>query len=263
MASCQSFFIAHAGSKEYQDVFSLCHVKSTLEKTNLKLDNPEFFEGDLLISKCVAGLAYVLIGKELDDVVTQRDTNGMPTGFDIENIDVDHLHNIAKKIVTDMCQSPREIALENDADPAEPFSWDTLYLHGSSMLRHGLLHSELRDAVRQGDPGRVWATFPYFCAVFRATNKHIYSREIIELLHRYHNIWTPDLRMAMLCHSVVNTTGKPGCWEGIDQYQEHGVRTHKVDFPLPDQRKPDNEYHRRLGSLLAMFRKLKARWWRR
>lgn len=57
MASTQSWFVANAGSDKQQNDFSVAHTRIMLELKTLKLENPEYFAGDLFIRKHVAAFA--------------------------------------------------------------------------------------------------------------------------------------------------------------------------------------------------------------
>lgn len=142
----------------------------------------------------------------------------------------------AKTVAAEQLLAGPELALRNGADVSRPETWDTVFMHGASMLRHALIYTELRWGIKQGDPGRMKALFPYLLPIFKSTGKHRYANEILEVMARYKSEWNDDLRATMIGHCLANETGKPNGWIGIDLWQEHDVRVHKVDFPISDAR---------------------------
>lgn len=234
-----------------------------LELKTLKLDTPEFFAGDLFIRKNVAGLAVLLFSEHLPRMVTSRDADGVPTSFKLEDTDIDELHQIANLIVDEICLPPIEIAVSKTEQPLDDSKWDTVHLHGASLLRHALIYMETRHSIKHGDPGRLLLVYRFLGPIFRATGRSNYASEMLEVLHRCRHEWGPTLRTTILAHSLVNTTGKPDGWLGIDQYQEHDVRTHKVDFALSQQRNDDNELHKKISPLLHTFRAIRTSFWKK
>lgn len=232
-----SFYVANAGSKKYQDRFSIHQTRVGLGRQTMKLDTPDFHEGELYTKLHVAALAHLHMTKQFPTRKKQKQCNdGTLFEFNTDGLTLEALVKAAKRVAAEQLLACPELALKNGADVARPETWDTVSLHGASLFRHAFIHTELRWAVKQGDPGRMKALFPYLLPIYQSTGKHQYAHEILEVMARYKCEWNADLRATMLGHCLVNETGKTNGWIGIDLWQEHDVRVHKVDFPISDAR---------------------------
>jgi hypothetical protein len=256
MAAVKAWFIANAGSERFNDLLTIFDMRIKLEKKTLKLENPEYFEGDLFIKKFVAAMSHVLIAKQLDHDGAERDGNQIPINFKPDDVSIEALMAASTNVVDLFIRTTRASAELSDY-PENNLRWDTIYLHSVSAFRSALVYLELRHSIKHGDPGRMFATFPFLSAIFRATNRVNYAPEILETQYRYRHTWTPQLCVAMLGHCIVNTTGRMDGWEGIDMYQEHDVLTHKQDWPLSEQRKSNNHLHQEISCIIHTIRKLK------
>lgn len=228
----------------------------------MKLDLPDFHEGNLYIQLHVAAMSYLHMSRLLPNRLKVNPDGGF-FDFDTDNITLDELVEAARQIANTQLEAGIETALSNRADVSKPSEWDSLHLHGRALYRHALLYTELRHSIKRGDPGRMKALFPYLLPIFKATGKHKYAAELMEVMCRWKNEWNDDLKATMLGHCLVNATGKPDGWIGIDLWQEHDVRLHKVDFPMSDSRGPsDSNGHHDISGILHTLRSSKRELWR-
>jgi hypothetical protein len=229
----------------------------------MKLDQPDFHEGELYIKLHVAAMAHLHMAKHFPDRIKKK-TDGSLFEFDKTDLTMDQLVKAAEKIASTSLLSGVEVAEQHGADVADSEEWDTLYLHGISLLRHALIYTEVRHAVKHGDPGRMKAMFPYLIPIFKATGKHKYANEMLEVMYRWKNEWSDELKGVMLGHTLVNESGRPDGWIGIDLWQEHDVRLHKVDFPVSEVRgSADINLHQYISGILHTLRSAKEELWKR
>lgn len=292
MQSVNSFFQLHAESSPKQDPLSIAHTKILLKWERLKLDKPAFYDGDRFTHLYIGALGHVLMSQELPDHVIAGDAEPSPSGpqptqdpspqerqdldappvytFNADTVTMAALKSAAQKIVEEKLMAPiEEVAedqaeaegMEAEADAMDTSSYDTVFLHAISLLKHALVHAELRHSVKHGDPGRMFALFPYLITIFKATGKFMYANELIEVSTRFHTEWTEEMKLTMLCHCIVNRKGKKDTFMGIDLWQEHDVRMHKVDFPFSRDKVEGHAYHMMIGSILHILRDIKARVW--
>jgi hypothetical protein len=258
LAIIHSFYTANAGVSKYQDCLAVIHTRIPLDRKTMKFDLPDFHEGNQFIKLHVAALSHLHICEQLSERKTPPAEKGLLFGFNKEGLTMKELVKAAEAVAATQLKANVELADQHGADVEDPETWDTVHLHGVSLFRHALIYTEVRHATKHGDPGRMKAMFPYLVAIFKATRKHRYANEILEVPSRWKSEWNDDLRATMLCHSLVNATGKPDGWIGIELRQEHEVRLHKVDFPVGDNRGPaEANLHKHLSGCLHTLRSAK------
>ncbi|KAF7296796.1 hypothetical protein MIND_00910600 [Mycena indigotica] len=91
------------------------------------------------------------------------------------------------------------------------------------LLRQQLfsLYEEISYAMNTGDIGRVESTFVPWSYIFSATNKHRYALHLRRYLRDVHLRYPPGLRRAIRMNILINPTGKPGRFRGVDWQVEH------------------------------------------
>ncbi|KAJ3518248.1 hypothetical protein NMY22_g13775 [Coprinellus aureogranulatus] len=97
-------------------------------------------------------------------------------------------------------------------------------LHYENMLLQQqlfLLYEETAYAMNMGDIGRVETCFLPWAFIFQGCGKHKYAGELYRYLKNVWFIYPPGLRKAIRYSILVNPTGKPGKWRGIDWVIEH------------------------------------------
>ena len=80
---------------------------------------------------------------------------------------------------------------------------------------------ELRDAIREGDGLRVLRCWKYLLPVFKSSNRHNYSVEVLNMLSQYYFEFTPREAQELIWCRFVSTHSAPGCNIPEDLLQEH------------------------------------------
>ncbi|KAF5313897.1 hypothetical protein D9619_013000 [Psilocybe cf. subviscida] len=88
------------------------------------------------------------------------------------------------------------------------------------MHQYFLLYEEMSYAMNQGDIGRVETLFPAWISIFRGVGKHKYAAHMSHFLTELHFVYPPQLRHAIRYNILVNPTGKPGAFRGVDWVEE-------------------------------------------
>lgn len=84
------------------------------------------------------------------------------------------------------------------------------------MQQYLLLYEELSWSMNEGDIGRVETLFLSWIYLFKATGKHKYAHHMGKLLSDMHFVYPERLRHAIRYNILVNPTGKPGQFCGVD-----------------------------------------------
>jgi hypothetical protein len=84
------------------------------------------------------------------------------------------------------------------------------------LLQYLLLYEEMSYAMNAGDIGRVETLFGAWIYLFRATGKHKYATQMIKFLTDVHFVYPEGLRRAIWYNMLVNPTGKPNVFRGVD-----------------------------------------------
>lgn len=79
-----------------------------------------------------------------------------------------------------------------------------------------LLYEELSFGMNEGDTGRVEVCLPAWIAVFKATGKHKYAKQMARFLSDVHFVYPEGLRKAIRYNILSNPTGKPHHFRAID-----------------------------------------------
>jgi hypothetical protein len=156
----------------------------------MKLDTPDFHDGDLFIRLYMGALSYLHLSEHMPERKQPAEGAGLFT-FNTEGLTTEELVAAANKVVETRLEVSVEQAAVNGADPDDPTEWDSVFLHGASVLRHALIYTELRHAVKHGDPGRMKALFPYLIPIFKSTGKHKYAGELLEVMKRWKYVQQP------------------------------------------------------------------------
>jgi hypothetical protein len=84
------------------------------------------------------------------------------------------------------------------------------------MHQYFLLYEEISYAMNAGDIGRVETLFPAWIYLFKATGKHKYAAQMIKFLTDVHFVYPEGLRHAIRYNMLVNPTGRPAAFRGVD-----------------------------------------------
>ncbi|KAG5650028.1 hypothetical protein H0H81_001033 [Sphagnurus paluster] len=97
-------------------------------------------------------------------------------------------------------------------------------------MRVLLYVTELVQAVSNGDFGRIEDILPDLACMFQGGGSNNYSSEILHFLFNLKEVWTPEFANIIRDNMLVNVSGLPGRWMGIDLNIEHLIRYLKSLF---------------------------------
>ena len=98
---------------------------------------------------------------------------------------------------------------------------DGVYEYAREYLTLGLLYSEFKDAVKEGDGNRVVRCWRFFLLYFKASHRKNYSIEALNLLAQYNLLLPPRLAEQLKWSRFINVSGKPGHNIACDLHLEH------------------------------------------
>lgn len=110
------------------------------------------------------------------------------------------------------------------------FIQDPVHENVLRLTRDLLLVKEVVSAIKDGDIGRVEDILIDFAMLFRGAGSNNYSTEILHLLRNLKLVWTPQFADIMRDTMLVNISGLPGRFMGIDLNIEHCIRYLKTLF---------------------------------
>ncbi|KAM6490449.1 hypothetical protein JOM56_014122 [Amanita muscaria] len=93
---------------------------------------------------------------------------------------------------------------------------DEQFENAALIQRYFLLYEELVHAMNFGDIGRLERTLLPWILLFKATGKHKYATAMEKHLVQTHFERPESLRRAIRYNMLVNPTGKPGKFRGVD-----------------------------------------------
>ncbi|KAG8699814.1 hypothetical protein FRC08_005091 [Ceratobasidium sp. 394] len=99
---------------------------------------------------------------------------------------------------------------------------DMVYENALLFMRDMLNVLEIRSAVKRGDPGCVLLIMKTFALSLQGAGRTHYAKEILYIIHHIEKVWPTPLRDVVLKNWLLNTTGRPNSWIGLDHHQEHG-----------------------------------------
>lgn len=70
--------------------------------------------------------------------------------------------------------------------------------------------------MKNGDIGRVEATFIHWMFVFKSVRKHKYTAHLMKVIHDMNHVYDEKLRHIIQMNWLINPTGKPDGFRGVD-----------------------------------------------
>lgn len=98
---------------------------------------------------------------------------------------------------------------------------DVTLANASLFMRDAVWWREVRNAVADGDPGRIWEIFKIWIFTFAGSGNPLYSQFLLELYCNFKWEYKPELREAIFKNWLVNLHGAPGHFIEMDLMQEH------------------------------------------
>ena len=104
---------------------------------------------------------------------------------------------------------------------------DGLFNYGCAILNDGLFSLEFRDAIHEGDGGRIFRCWKFVLLYFRHAKRYKYALEAFYFMANITAIASPRLRHQLLWSRVLNTRGGAGNNIPSDLFMEHSIRDQK------------------------------------
>lgn len=82
---------------------------------------------------------------------------------------------------------------------------DGVKMYAKELLSLGLLYSEFRDAIREGDGDRVFSCWKFFLPIFKADRKSNYAIEALTYIAQATILLPPRLQHQLKWSRFVNT----------------------------------------------------------
>ncbi|KAJ3497512.1 hypothetical protein NLJ89_g10340 [Agrocybe chaxingu] len=119
----------------------------------------------------------------------------------------------------------------NSMDSKSPSHQDDQLRNLTLWNRDVLQYIVLDDAIQNGDVGLMEDMLPHLFFRFVGGGNNKYAGEIMETLQGLHREWPAEVKEFVREHCwLVNTTGKPGMFCGVDKAQEHNIKEIKVTY---------------------------------
>ncbi|KIL59611.1 hypothetical protein M378DRAFT_14729 [Amanita muscaria Koide BX008] len=122
------------------------------------------------------------------------------------------LRAIAKELVTDYVANYKLCSLRMKSESER----DEQYENAALVQQYFLLYEELSYSMNAGDIGRLERCLLPWILLFKATGKHKYATAMEKFLVDTHFNCPEPLRHAIRYNILVNPTGKPGKFRGVD-----------------------------------------------
>ena len=103
----------------------------------------------------------------------------------------------------------------------EHLEGDTTLANATIFIQNGIWWHEVRKAVVNSDPGRVWEILKLWIFTFAGSGNPYYSQYLLELYCNFKWEFSPKMCDAILMHWVVNLHGKADMFIKMDLMQEH------------------------------------------
>ena len=127
-----------------------------------------------------------------------------------------------RRVVLDkMCQLVIDnfVSFSYNANP--PIIKDQVHKYAREVMSLGLFYFEFVDAVREGDGLRVLRCYKYFLPLFKSSQRHNYSIEVLTMLYQYFCALSPRLANELIWNRFINTHGLKGRNISCDLHIEH------------------------------------------
>ena len=98
---------------------------------------------------------------------------------------------------------------------------DAVFTYASELLTLGLFHMEFKQAIKEGDGGRVLRCWKYMLILFKGSLRKNYAIEALNLLYNYTIAMSPRQAEQLIWDRFINTKGQKGCNKSCDLHMEH------------------------------------------
>ncbi|KAF8461983.1 hypothetical protein BDZ91DRAFT_850768 [Kalaharituber pfeilii] len=247
MAAEDMLFRAHWGREDGMDPGSLCHLKHVLGLKGINGEMPEYNacrrftrtcgEGFILAAICTEarveniGELRAKLGEGLDYVnVCQAVVRRLCTPRTV-SILRERAENIARESWAEMMKTKKKTERVGDELNKKAFlkrvaleNRDVVYENFVLYLQHYLVVRDFHYNISVGDSGAVLKDIEPLAVWFAGSGKGHYAKATTNLLLDNAVVWTPHMRYEWLNNILLNLSGRPGKYMGIDKVNEIVVR---------------------------------------
>lgn len=134
---------------------------------------------------------------------------------------------------------------------------DRAFENALLYMQHSVMYYDFYTAMRKGDSGRLEKSLEFFTVLFEGIGKSNYAREMVEQQVDRKGRWTPYMRKVWLLNCLLNLSGQPGKFLGVDEVCEYLVRELKSTYN-PRNTWQSKKFHMdTLSRLIMVFRDIK------
>ena len=210
------------------DKGTLRQLKHLINRTNVpqkpknNMNAADDFIHLVLIGHVIAAALTHFGMKSLDDV---------PTHEDLKKIDEQSNHMAEQKCfhqaLINMLRPHINLFTIDCFGSSSVSAADRVQLYACELMSLGLLYSEFKDSIMEGDGERVFLCWKFFLPIFKADEKTNYAIEAITYLAQASILLPPRLQEQLLWSRFINTSGKSGGNIAADLHMEHMNRVVK------------------------------------
>lgn len=107
---------------------------------------------------------------------------------------------------------------------------DIAYENCLLYMQHSIIYADFHSAMRQGDTGRLEKSYEFFVVLFEGIGKSNYAREVLEQQVDRKALWKPYMRTIWLLNCLLNISGRPDKFLGVDEVNEYIVKELKFSY---------------------------------
>ena len=156
---------------------------------------------------------------QLDDTPTSDDftqSSWMMSADDRKSA----LYSFCQRIIDEYVHLPLSPISTSQVD-------DKVQEYAKEVMSLGMFYLNYKDAVKEGDGGRIFTSWKYLLPIFRAADRRNYSVEVLLTLYNCYFVYSPRQVKQVLWSRFINTHGLPGKNIAADLHMEHLNRTCK------------------------------------
>lgn len=201
------------------DFGTLIQLRNVINRRNVVTDPKENFNAcddffTLVVTCHFLAVVMKNLGMStLDDIPTVGDFTSdswMMSDDDRKSA----LYHFCQEIIAEYVHQPLNPVLADDID-------DKVQEYAKELMSLGILYLNYKDAIKEGDGGRVLALWKYLLPIFKASDRRNYSIEILLTLYNCHFVYSPRQVKQVLWSRFINTHGLPGKNIAADLHMEH------------------------------------------
>ena len=250
-AMCDGVKRAHFGRADGRDQTSLSHFSQLLGRTKVHGTNANFNASHRFLM-CVLDAHVIAAAMAVARVENEGDFKEWLKSNDYVQL-VDNLvacfleMTIVESWRSDARRKAEAIASRKESEPLSTEKQrkaeyskivdkeskkrrDVVLENAVLFLQHSLMYLDFWTAMRAGDSGRLEMAMDMMTVFFQGVDKCNYAREMLEQKIDRLVVWTPQMRKVWLNNCLVNLSGAPNKFLGLDELMELCIQMIKVHY---------------------------------